>query len=115
MFRLREEIDGAELGGVPAEAGEGGDVAGKGFGVTADIDNTLRAHFVYGGNTLRGAAGAGRVHEHHVRPVAVLGQLLHILPGVPGGEPAVLDAVEAGVGNGVLHRVPVYLHAYDLL
>ena len=40
---LGEEVYRAEFGGAPAQAGEGGDVAGQSLGVTAYIDDTARA------------------------------------------------------------------------
>ena len=59
VLRLREQVYWAELGGAPAEAGEGGDVAGEGLGVAADVDYPAGGHFGHGGDALGRAAGAG--------------------------------------------------------
>lgn len=82
-------------------------VPGQGLRIAGDVDNALGRCFQQGADEALVAAGAGRVHEHHIGPVAVRDHLLHVFPRVPLGKPAVFHAVEPGVDNGVLHRVAV--------
>lgn len=115
MPRLREQIHRAELGGAPAEAGEGGDVAGEGLGVAADVDNAARLHFVDSRDALRCAARAGRVKEHYVRAQTLPGRGSHPFGGVGADKAGVCNFVAAGVGGGVLHGGGVALNTDDLL
>ena len=114
MFRLWKEVNGAEFGGAPAEAGEGGHIACQCFGVTADIDDASGLHPVYGGNALRGAAGAGRVEENYIRAQIFPGSGHHPLGCVGTDKAGVCDFVTAGIGGGVLHGGGVALHTDDL-
>mgnify|MGYP003160056149 FL=1 len=96
VLRLREQVYRAELGGAPAEAGEGGDVAGEGLGVAADIDDAARLHFVDCRDALRRTARAGRVKEHYIRVQALPGRGGHPFGGVGADKAGICNFVAAG-------------------
>ena len=114
MLRLREQVYRAELGGAPAEAGEGGDVAGEGLGVAADVDDAARLHFIDCRDALRRAARAGRVKEHYIRVQALPGRGDHPFGGVGADKAGICNFVAAGVGGGVFHGGGVALNTDDL-
>lgn len=115
MAGLGEEVNRAEFGGAPAKAGEDSDIAGKGFRVAADIDNTARLHLVHGGNALRRAARAGRVEEDDVgaQPFACSGH--HPFGRIGADKIGICNFVAAGIGGSVLDGSGVALDADDLL
>lgn len=114
MLRLREQVYRAELGGAPAEAGEGGDVAGEGLGVAADVDDAARLHFVDCRDALRRTARAGRVKEHYIRVQALPCRGGHPFGGVGADKAGICNFVAAGVGGGVLHGGGVAFNTDDL-
>ena len=112
---LREKVNGAEFGGAPAEAGEGGHIACQCFGVTADIDDALGLHPVYGGDTLRCAAGARRVQKDHIGAQPLRSGGHHPFRGIGADKAGVGQLVAAGVGGGVPDGGGVALNTDDLL
>lgn len=107
MVGIREHIHRLDAADAVVPGAEQVQVPGKGLRIAGDVDDALGRCFQQRADEALVAAGAGRVHEHHIGPVAVRDHLLHVFPRVPLGKPAVFHAVEPGVDNGVLHRVAV--------
>ena len=114
VLRPGEHVHGPDAADAVAARGQHLQIPRQGLRVAGDVDHPVGGGLQQGLEKALIAAGAGRVEEDHVRPVAVPHHVLHIFPRVPRGEPAVFDAVCPGVCDGVPHRVPVELHADDL-
>ena len=115
MLRMREHIHRGKALGLIAQLCQGGKVAGEGNGVAADIDHPLRGHARHAGKEFRGGALARGVHKDDVCLLPCCGRFADPAGGVGGKEAGVLYAVMPCVANGILHGVPVQLHAHHLL
>lgn len=110
VLGVGEEVHGLEAGGLPAPAGEEGDVPGQGLGVTAHIHDALGGHGGDGGDKFRRGARPGRVQKDHVGAQALFGRPLNPLGGVGTEKTGVFDAVAGGIGGGVPHGGGGALH-----
>ena len=93
---------------------EDAQVTGQGLRVAGDVHHPPGGAGCQGREELPAGAGPGRVHEHHIPALPLLGGLGQELPGVAPGEPGVFHGVFLGVLDGVLHRVGVQLHPQHL-
>ena len=110
----RKHVHGLDLPHCVAALREHAQIARERLGIAGDVDDAARRAAQQGVQKALVAPGAGRVQKDQVRPHPVRGHLLHVFARVPGGEPAVLQAVQPGVRDGVPHGVAVDLHADHL-
>ena len=115
VLGVGEHIDRLDAAELVAAGEEHVEVAALGVDIAGDIDDAFWRAFEQRGEKALIAPGAGRIHENNVGLHLVRGHLLHVLTRVADGEPAVFDAIQAGVRYRVVHRVAVYLDADDLL
>lgn len=114
MIGVREHINGLDGFDAVAVAGEVFQIAGQSLGVAGDINDTLWREGDGGRKESLIAAGAGRIHEQNVTGFALGGHVNHEVTCVGTDEADVLHAVQLGVGDRIMHGVPVDLNAQHL-
>ena len=89
-------------------------IARERFGIAGDVHDSLGRELYQRVQKRHAAAGARRVHHHHVQVLAFLGDRLHKCACIALVKADILQTVCFGVLLRVAHRVAVELHANHL-
>ena len=114
MLGVGEHIDGLEEGDAVAALLQQGKVTRLCFGAAADVDDAAGRQPDGGGEKLRRAAAAGRVHQEDIEGEVLFGGGEQPAGGIGGDKADIFDPVFLSVANGVPHGGGVLLHADDL-